>query len=132
VIVLKINNDCVRDVLLHLEEVLNFENFYQVSSDDDDETVLGYPLEDVVYSLVKLSEAGYIDAKILKTLNPSTKVIVRSITWNGHQFLDTIRPQTVWDKTKSSAAQIGSTSLTVLSQIAVAVASQVISKNLNQ
>lgn len=129
---MRINNDCIRDVLLHLEEVLNFENFYQVSSDDDEETVLGYPLEDVVYSLVKLNEAGYIDAKIHKTLNPSTLVFVSSITWSGHQFLDTIRPQTVWDKTKSSAAQIGSTSLTVLSQIAVTVASQVISNNLSQ
>lgn len=127
---MKINNDCVRDILLHLEKELDYNNIYIISSDDDQESVLGYTVAEVVYSLEKLYEAGYINAKVAKTLNPSTMVYVNSITWSGHQFLDTIRPQTVWEKTKQDAAQIGSTSLTVLSQIAVTVASQLISKNL--
>jgi hypothetical protein len=127
---MKLNHDCVRDILLYLEETLSDGNYYVIESDSPDDTGISHKVLDVVYALERLDEAGYINAKIVKTMNPSTMIYVSSISWKGHEFLDTIRPQPVWDKTIATASKVGSTSLTVLSQIAVTVATQLISQSL--
>ena len=52
---------------------------------------------------------------------------INNITWNGHQFLNTIRPDTVWQATKKGASKIGLMSMHALSSIAMKVAETIVS-----
>lgn len=41
------------------------------------------------------------------------------MTWDGHEFLDDIRSDSVWSQTKSAVVnQVGSVSLSVLQEVA--------------
>lgn len=102
---MKLNYDCVRDILLVLEEDL------QIDSSDELpalslEKVAGkladkYSRADVIYNTQMLADANYINARIEISGNNSVSYIrYKNITFAGHQFLDTVRPQKVWDKAK--------------------------------
>ena len=45
-------------------------------------------------------------------------VIVRGLTWNGHDFLDSIRDPKIWAKTKSGAAAAGGFTVDLLKDLA--------------
>lgn len=51
---------------------------------------------------------------------------INNITWNGHQFLNTIRPKTVWEATKQGASKLGIMSMHALSTIAMKITEAVI------
>lgn len=46
---------------------------------------------------------------------------IENITWNGHQFLENIRPNTIWEATKNKAKQIGGISIHGLSLISMSI-----------
>lgn len=88
-----------------------------------------YESEEIVYTVSKLIEAKYLNAKSVHSLQGENHLIL-SITWDGHHFLDTIRPQTIWDTTKSTALKLGIFTLNGVFQIASQVITDVISRNL--
>ena len=57
-----------------------------------------------------------------KTINYS----ISDITWNGHQFLNTIRPKNIWEATKVGASKLGIMSMHALSAISMKVAEAVV------
>jgi len=135
---MKLNIDCVRDVLLTLEELLIVEidedevlRSNSVDPYDVVERLVHYNWEDVFYAIKKLDEAGFIDGKIVVGADglwhPN---MIHEITYSGHEFLDKVRPPTVWESTKGVAQKIGSFSISVLSQIAGNVLSGMISGNI--
>lgn len=52
---------------------------------------------------------------------------INELTFDGHEFIETIRPKTVWDKTKHIVSQAGTASLAVISDIASSCATEFIS-----
>ncbi|EJA0843158.1 DUF2513 domain-containing protein, partial [Listeria monocytogenes] len=52
------------------------------------------------------------------------------ITWSGHQFLDNIRDDEVWKKTKKTVSKFSSVSVSLLSTISSNVLSQLIKNSL--
>lgn len=115
---MKLNHDCVRDLLLTVEEsdqkeLLSLHFLLQKDK------LQNYSEEDIFYTIQRLVEAGYINAST-QTYYEGQDAIISSITWNGHQFLDNIREKTVWEKTKEKASIVGSVSLPILSEIAKA------------
>jgi hypothetical protein len=119
---LKLNSDCVRAVLLACEEIPDgtypaLEDFFSY------EQTRNYSSEDISYSMKKLAEAGFVEFRQIKSLgSPSFDGFFMDITWNGHQFLDNIRNDTVWKKTKEKVSSaVGSTSLQVMGAVASAV-----------
>jgi hypothetical protein len=126
---LKLNHDCVREFLLAMEENLTNENVYRLQS--------GYKVgctscsvQEEIYLIERLYEAGFIDVSISKFIGGSSDIRVRAITWHGHQFLDNIRPETAWEKTKSIAKSIGGASIMILSDIAAKVTAELIKNQL--
>ena len=65
-----------------------------------------------------LADAGFIEKGSLS----SGGYTLRGITWAGHEFLDSIRDEEVWRRTKEGANKVGSWSLETLSEIARAIA----------
>lgn len=94
---MKLNHECVRDLLLYIEENV----YYGSSLNIDNCNLTKYSSDDIRYAAEKLAEAGYINCKIQKFVTSETPgIFIYSLTWNGHQFLDNIRDDGVWKDTK--------------------------------
>lgn len=131
---MKLNPDCVRDVLLYLEENLTVElekhNFNTITLKqlkESPELNTKYSQEEIWYVVYNLKEIRFIEGKINDV--SSMKMMfceIQNITWGGHQFLNTIRPQSIWDATKKGASKLGLMSMQALSSIAMEVAKAII------
>lgn len=131
---MKLNPDCIRDVLLYLESELEVDlenhNFTTISLkqiNNHFENI--YMEEDIWYTVYNLREMRYISGNLG---DAGRKLMmfceIDNITPYGHQFLNTIRPRSIWDATKSGASKIGVTSLSALSTIAMEITKSVITR----
>lgn len=120
---MKLNIDCVRDVLLCLEENITMDNnnciipvpFKTVKAILKNK----YEENDIVYAISKLLDIRYIIGHIDKT-NGRYKVTgsISDITWEGHEFLNSIRPQTIWETTKENASKLSISSIRGMASLA--------------
>lgn len=106
---MKLNPDCVRDVLLYLEENLKIEEgqkFSHITLHQLKQNLNKYSEEDVLYSVYNLYQIHFIDGNI-KNVNDIKMYIceIYNITWSGYQFLNTIRPKSVWKKLQKQEQQ---------------------------
>jgi Hypothetical protein (DUF2513) len=62
----------------------------------------------VVYNIALMLDAGLIEGKIIPDTcgNPTAAVIIR-MTWAGHDFLDSARDPTIWNKAKERLLKPG-------------------------
>ena len=119
---MKLNIDCVRDVMIYLENNLELVDYVS-----GEEIELEYSKDDILYSCSKLIEAGYIDGRSVSDLSGNLNIDITGITWNGHQFLDNVRSNKIWKKTKETTLKIGSASISFLSNISAQIIANVIS-----
>lgn len=122
---MKLNYNCIRDVLLYLEDNLKINEPLHSKNIE-----LDYSFETIQYSVFKLEEAGYIQAQIIVADGLDKTAIINDITFYGHEFLNTVRPKTVWENTKDVSVKLGVKSISALSQIASQIATQLIKKEL--
>lgn len=54
-----------------------------------------------------LLDAGYLEGSPFRPASDPPSVLSPSLTWQGHELLDTIRSKTVWERIKSLAAEKG-------------------------
>lgn len=127
---MRLNHDCVRQVLLDIEANLQLEKM-SFSDIVTPNTISTYGIDNVIYSLIQLSDAQYIDASIEAVKCPIPLIRVEKITWEGHKFLDNVRDPQVWSKTKKVLKRIESTSITLVSNIASQVITNLIEKTLH-
>jgi hypothetical protein len=92
----------VREILLKLEELPEQEGqlmpqiFQPV-----------YDWEKVSYHHIKLLwQAGLIEAGTIKALGMPNIYYAKSLTLNGHEFLNSIRNPSVWNKVKERAREV--------------------------
>ena len=125
---MKLNHNCVRMLLLFLEDNLSLTNQAVLNGVVIDK----YTSDEIVYAGIKLSEAGYIDAHINQYAYGDTpKVVVEQITWEGHKFLDNIRDDTVWGHTMKVVSKFSLTSIAFVSNIASQVLTNLITQYMN-
>lgn len=133
---MRLNYDCIRDVLLVLEEKLevrwndedsnfNFNTIGLVSlkgylSDKD------YSQEDIFYSVHNLIQANYIISTSVKSGSQISNYNITDITYEGHQFLQNIRPKTIWDKSKPVFKNLGTISVDIIKSVTSTVISDTI------
>lgn len=117
---MRLNPDCMRDVLLVAEENLPLNGSLPMS--DLLPLLPGYSEDEITYTCLKLNEANLLN--IFKTPYPGGTFVndIREITYNGHQFLENIRNQSTWETVKQKLSLLGSSSVPVI----MSVASQVI------
>lgn len=85
--------DLIRGVLLKVEELPFDGGFHEI-------TVEGRTDDEVIYHVMLLHEAGFIEAQDLTTLSGICWKPKR-LTYSGHEFLDAARSDTVWQKAKA-------------------------------
>jgi len=128
---MKLNVDCIRDVLLYLEENLSIKDgnkFSKITLKQLKNALTQYDDDDIFYAVYNLYQAKYIDGKITNTRD--VKMVfcnITEITWAGHAFLDSIKPPTIWDATKKGAAKLGLVSIKALAEIATKLTNELIS-----
>lgn len=128
---MKLNQDCVRSIMLFCEKNLKLDNALRLQ-DFIDTTDLNYSSEDIKYTLEKLDETPYLNMQLIAGGNSGIAgVFVNSITWKGHEFLDTIRDPKVWKATKKIASHLESVSIKILSNIGTGVINHLIDKSMS-
>lgn len=103
---MKLDYDCVRDLLLVLEEKLQFierEDGFENPSlffADVKASMKSYSKSSVLYTTQKLSEAGYIKIITIEGDDLADDMLYNEITFAGHQYLDSIRSDSIWNEVK--------------------------------
>lgn len=131
---MKFNLDCARDVLFLLEDKLTISSDLEISwlfFEDIKSNLIKYDPGEIANTLFVLEEAGFIIAKAIFGGDCITQFFVSRITYDGYQFIESIRPEPVWHKVKNISSKIGSFSVDVISQIAVGTLTSLISAQLN-
>ena len=98
--------DLVRKLLLFFEEKADMAPVLWT----DPPQIKGYSKEEVKYHLILLYQGGLVDGEPMRSTT-SDRIIdmgaVFSLTWEGHEFLEKIRSDKVWEKVKQKAASAG-------------------------
>ena len=98
---MKRDMDLVRLILLKIEEDYVSTALYDLKID-------GYDKETIAYHCKILHEAGFIsDYKSLYAGHQLFDFGVGSLTWEGNEFLDKIRDDSFWRKTKKEIKERG-------------------------
>lgn len=119
---MKLNYDCVRDVLLYLENNLSLNNSITFPSDIKESLLLKYSKDDVIYTVKILLNKKLILGD--DNFNYSTGMYtanIESLSFDGHSFLDNIRDNQVWSKSKKILSAFKSVSIEIISQVATNV-----------
>lgn len=98
---MKRDMDLCRKILFAIEEQYVDTALYGLE-------VEGYSMQQVAYHCKILHDAGLIsNYKGYFASNRLYDFAVGSLTWDGHEFLDKIRQDTIWNKTKDVITQKG-------------------------
>lgn len=121
---MKLNPDCVRDILLTLEETTSYQSIlsFEENTLPNLPRLTDYTLEEVLYHLQKCDEAGFLCGVRYFPVS----VIVEGLHYRGHEFLNDVRENKIWAGIKSVANTIGTNSLQGLTQIAAATITSLI------
>lgn len=114
---MKLNPECVRDILLTIENYpvpMNLD-FYEFSS-----LLPQYSKDEILYCCKRLHEANYLNLNYITVIKNSKPELdtIGDLTFFGHEFLENIKDDTNWKLVKSKAIQVGSFALPILQQIA--------------
>ena len=122
---MKRDMDLVRRILLEVEKSNDRVSIESLECDK-------YPLPVIGYHVELMSAHGLIDAKV--TRDWGGNVVdghIKALTWSGCDYLDAIRDDGVWRRTKTAVSEaVGDTTLSTIKEAASMVAIQLIRANL--
>lgn len=98
---MKRDMELIRKILFKIEETIDNTAKYELK-------IEGYSMEQIAYHCSLLYEGGYIHT--YKGNYASGSLVsfgVGRLTWDGHEFLDKIREDTIWNKTKEAISNKG-------------------------
>ncbi len=93
---MKRDMDLARKILKLIEDDADPNNFTDLDLEPLEGQ--GYNHEQIAYHFRLLHEAELVDAK---STNQGVSYKVRSLTWEGHDFLEASRDDTIWEKAKN-------------------------------
>jgi hypothetical protein len=121
---MKLNHDYVRDILLFIEKELDYKDNSGFTHKEITNGQLVYDKvfskhnkEELNYALEQLIKADYIDLASKPNIHRGSIDIadIIGLTWSGHELLDNIRNDTVWNAVKKKASKFEDFSISVLS-----------------
>lgn len=109
---MRLNHDCVRDILVFIESELIYENnqhkcfrFSKILKHDNflncNKDELRYALELLIYeNYINCVKSPYfVDGNLM-----SADIV--GLTWQGHELLDNVRNDTVWNAVKQKINEV--------------------------
>lgn len=126
---MKLNPDCVRDILLTVQDTSNFSLSTTYSKGCTNLLRLkSYPHDEIIYHIRQctlsnlLSNANYYDN--------GDVIIIKDLTPLGHEFLSNIESKPRWEFIKKYASVIGTGTLKSIIQIATTITTEVLKTKL--
>ena len=121
---MKLDPDLVRELLLWGERELPSN-----SGELNFPAIDGFGETEIAYNCLLANEAGFFESiKVQSAGEYFVQAYPRKLTYQGHQYLETIRDDKIWAKAKEGATKIGSFSLETLGTVAKAVVAVQIKK----
>ena len=127
---MKRSNEVVRDILLLVEEeaksIVDGKHNYSAFETSDNKvewlTRPGTDRDSVIHHWKLLIDEGLVDGETSEAFGGSMTFSFSDLTWAGHDFLDMIRQEPVWEEmtklAKKNGIDIKSATLGMLSKIA--------------
>jgi hypothetical protein len=118
--------DTIREILLCLEEKGPEEHSLRLSNFQEGRS------SEFSYHVELLIEAGLIRGEMVKAMGQKVPdFIITRLTWEGHELLDAIKSDTIWNKTKESFISKGlSMSFELVKSMAIKIASDYLGTNI--
>lgn len=120
---MKLNPDCIRDILITIEDNTGFGKSMSYELNSTYDLLQKYTLYEVRYHIDQCELSNLI-TKVHKFMDGSC--LIQDLSPSGHQFLADIRSDNNWNKTKSIAKTVGTSSLTAIKEIATNVIAELI------
>ncbi len=95
--------ELIRKILIRVEELSSIQDVIRASEFE------GYDEDLVSYHMYLLEQANLVEGAIKKHHNTGIMALLSNLTWQGHEFLDAIRSDSVWNKLKVTASEKGVT-----------------------
>lgn len=110
----RLDHDCIRDIMLFIEENTTYKNTFI----DMQDIIVGlkdkYNEDCVDYHCRLIDSAGFISSSLY--LDGTGEF--SGFSWDGHQYLDNIRDPKAWDMLKNGTIGLSSMSLEVVRDLA--------------
>ena len=127
---MKLNPDCIRDILIYIEEHCDLLTMVEISPTELPVQLSAYKPNEVMYHIKQCELSGMFGEKVSWYM--SGNCIIRYLSPAGHQFLSDIRSDNTWNKTKQIAENVGVNAIDTLKQIAAGVITALIQSQLGQ
>lgn len=123
---MRLNPDCVRDILMSIEEISTGKDYIIISSENYKafDLLEKYEYNIIEYHINQCELCGFF-FDFSQRLNEV--YWIRDLTPKAHEFLANIRDNSIWNKAKSMTKQVGSSSLNVLVTIATEIVKEKLS-----
>ncbi len=110
------NMDLVRDLLIRLEALpIGIGEAHMLMVSGPPLVLAGEDANEIFYNMRLLANAGFLD---LTDGQPALGFCVRGLTWQGHDFLDSVRDPDIWRRTKEGAQKAGGFTVELLGDLA--------------
>lgn len=120
---MKRNLDLIRQILIDIEGAQGYIQLESFSYE-------GFTTNEIAYHLQLLQHHGLIDAEFKKEWGGNcVSGVVKALTWEGADFLDNIRNNTAWERTKDKIRKtVGTCAMQLLPKVAESVVLDMLTK----
>jgi len=119
----------IRTLMLKLEALpLSMGDNVHLTPEEVGTLIGGFSVHEIDYHLNLLREAGFLDCP--DSSQPAFGIMFRGITWQGHDFLDSVRDDAVWGKLKSGMKAAGGFTVELLVSAGKALVKAELAKHL--
>jgi len=91
--------DCIRAILIALDDKGDTVSAVRP------ENINGFDSDTVSYNIRLLIDARLIDGTCIKPTDGSLRCLAFEMKWDGHELLDRMRSDTLWNRIKSAARE---------------------------
>ena len=116
---MKLNYDCLRDVLLAVEAHEYIDNDLKVSELWPSDllalpALAFYDRKDVTYAAMIAIEAGLLLGKFQASNEEIDYLYIMRLTADGHDFIESIRPELLWEQLRELGENTGIMSISMI------------------
>lgn len=116
---MKRDMDLIRELLFKLEAIdIPAGVVRPLSPHNPAMAVEGFTAEDVGRHLAMLVSGGLVETSGNRSFGPDGSLMFRQLSWQGHDFLDSVRDSKIWEKTKQGAEAAGGFTVDLLKDLA--------------
>ena len=124
---MKLDPDCIRDILLYVEDHTDLKNHLKFSQETIHLLFPQYPSDKTLYHIKQCELSGLFQKC---THNLDGDFYISYLSPDGHQFVNNIRSDNTLSNIKEIGKKVGTSSVSVLSQIASSVVTSIIQAQL--